>query len=194
MRPNCLTRTVLILSLLASCFALASIEPPPRTYPTTQATPGPVRVTITGIEGVVQYRESDDRPWQKAQVGMTLKASAEFRVGIRSAVRFATPDFKTYTFDRLGVRSVRRMIEEEKRLNDGLEIRNGRTRYDIEAPGIEHTGTIRSPSATLSIRSGPPPSDWRDTLPFPVQVKPFTGRAVFRPRGAMTQPATQPAE
>jgi hypothetical protein len=68
---------------------------------TTQATP--MQISVTGVEGLVQVREGSDKPWTKAQVGMTVTEGAEFRTGPRSAVRVLIPPDQTITLDRLGV-------------------------------------------------------------------------------------------
>lgn len=111
-----------------------------------------LNATITGIEGHVQVRSAADQPWKSATIGMTLDAGAEFRTGPRSAVRFVIPPDQVITLDRLGTVKVMQAIRDASSVKTELGMKYGRTRYDIEAAGLEHDSSIHSPTATLSIR------------------------------------------
>jgi hypothetical protein len=84
------------------------------------------------------------------------------------------------TLDRLGVVKVVNAVRDARRVTTDLGMRYGRTRYDVEAAGIEHAGTIHSPSATLAIRGTE--SGLFDSAPFPVQGWSVTGRVHFTPK------------
>src|SRR4051794_29077684 len=75
---------------------------------TTQA----MQITITGVEGMVQVRESSDKAWQKAVVGMNVTEGAEFRTGIKSACRIFLPPDQTITLDRMGVMKLMQAIQQ----------------------------------------------------------------------------------
>src|SRR5262245_52114151 len=81
----------------------------PDTRPATTSAPArasegqTLRATITGVEGIVQVREDEDRPWVAARKGMVVGEGAEFRTGPRSAVQFSIPPDQTITLDRLGI-------------------------------------------------------------------------------------------
>src|SRR5436309_14478190 len=79
----------------------------PAAAPTTQTQPiveeaQAIQGTITGVEGTVQVRLAEGQPWQPAKVGMAVDEGAEFRTGLRSAVRIEIPPSHTITLDRLG--------------------------------------------------------------------------------------------
>lgn len=140
------------------------------------AEPGrPVEITITGIEGLVQVRAAEDQPWKKAQLGMHLDEGAEFRTGPRSAVRFVIAPDQVITLDRLGTVKVIHAIRSATMVKTDLGMKYGRTRYDIEAAGLDHQSTIRSPSATLAIRGTK--VSLEDSLPFPAIARSLTGSA-----------------
>lgn len=126
---------------------------------------------VTGVRGMVQIRQSENDPWVKAEAGMKLTQGAEFRTGPRSAVQFKIPPDQTVTLDRLGTVKLLTAVAERKKIKTNLDAINqqtdvpehikiktdlgmtyGRTRYDIQKAGFEHESTIRSPSATLSVR------------------------------------------
>lgn len=107
---------------------------------------------VTGIKGMVQIRDSANDPWVKAQAGMKLTKGTEFRTGPRSAVQFKIPPDQTVTLDRLGTIKVLTAVAEHNKIKTDLGMTYGRTRYDIRKAGFEHESTIRSPSATLSVR------------------------------------------
>ena len=94
---------------------------------TTQAVQH-LKAKITGVEGKVQVRVSEDQPWQKAAVGIEVGENAEFRTGPRSAVRFVIPTDQTITLDRLGTVKVLTAINEGGRLKTDLGMKYGRTR------------------------------------------------------------------
>ncbi|MFG0247982.1 MAG: FecR domain-containing protein [Phycisphaeraceae bacterium JB051] len=107
---------------------------------------------VTGVRGMVQIRQSESDPWVKAQNGMKLSEGAEFRTGPRSAVQFKIPPDQTITLDRLGTMKLLTAVAENNKITTNLGMTYGRTRYDIRKAGFEHESTIRTPSATLSVR------------------------------------------
>ena len=161
------------------------VERVPRaTAPTTTTTPSgdaeALTATVTGVEGVVQVRESEDAPWQRAQVGQQVGADAEFRTGPRSAVRFTIPPDHTITLDRLGTVKVLQAINDNGVIKTQMGMRYGRTRYSIEAAGREHESSIVSPSHTLAVRG----TEFAayDQRPFPAYGVSLQGRVQFRDR------------
>lgn len=144
----------------------------------------PLQATITGIEGLVQVRNGENEPWRKAEVGMVLPESAEFRTGPRSAVRFTIPPAQTVTLDRLGTVKLVQAVNDHGRIKTNLGMRYGRTRYDVEAAGVEHESSISSPSTTLAVR-GTKVSLY-DQPPFRPEAVSLTGRAVFSDRRKKT--------
>jgi hypothetical protein len=136
--------------------------------------------TVTGVEGVVQVREAEDQPWQRASVGQQVGENAEFRTGPRSAVRFTIPPDHTITLDRLGTVKVLQAVNDNGVIRTQMGMRYGRTRYSIEAAGREHESTIASPSSTLAVRG----TDFSayDQRPFPAQAVSLQGRVQFRDR------------
>src|SRR6266545_1727827 len=137
-------RCPILCVLVLSSVGLAQTQPA-----TTQQS---LKATITGVEGLVQVRETEDREWAKAQVGMTVGELAEFRTGPKSAVRFTIPPDQTITLDRLGTVKLLTAINDGGKLKTNLGMKYGRTRFDIEAAGREHDATISSPSSTLAVR------------------------------------------
>src|SRR6185436_19348648 len=113
-----------------------------------------------------------------ATVGMVVDQNAEFRTGVKSAVRFAIPPDQTITLDRLGTVKLLQAINDNGKIKTNIGMRYGRTRYDIEAAGREHESTISSPSSTLAVR-GTKVSVF-DQRPFPAEAVSLTGRAEFR--------------
>jgi len=134
--------------------------------------------TITAIEGIVQVRQNEDAPWQKATVGMKLSEGAEFRTGPRSAVRFEIPPDQTVTLDRLGTVKLIEAIQKQDTVKTDLGMKYGRVRYDVEAAGLAHDSNIHSPGSALAVR-GTRVSLY-DQPPFAPQATSLTGRAAFR--------------
>lgn len=170
MFPTMRHRLTLLATLALSSIALAQTQP--------AAGVEPLQATITGVEGLVQVRASDNEPWVKAEVGMKLKESAAFRTGPKSAVRFTIPPDQTVTLDRLGELKLLQAINDNGTLRTSLGMKYGRTRFDIEAAGREHDATIASPSSTLAVRGTKVNS--YDQRPFRAEVVSLTGRAEFR--------------
>lgn len=137
-----------------------------------------LEATITGVDGNVQVRADDTKPWVKAEVGMKLGELGEFRTGPKSAVRFTIPPDQTITLDRLGILKLLQAVNDNGKLKTHLGMQYGRTRFDIEAAGREHEATIASPSSTLAIR-GTVVSSY-DQAPFAPEAVSLTGRAEFK--------------
>src|SRR5687767_3188261 len=176
-------RTLLLASLLAlpaaSALPLhANQETQPASQPASQpATTQPLQARITGVEGLVQVRDDETAPWQRAVVGMILGEGAEFRTGPRSAVQFQLPPDQTVTLDRLGTVKLIEAIASSRGIKTDLGMRYGRVRYDIEAAGISHDATIHSPGSTLAVRGTQ--VSLTNTAPFPPVATSLTGRARF---------------
>src|SRR5437764_542170 len=134
--------------------------------------------TITGVEGIVQVRQNEDAPWQKAAVGMKVSEGAEFRTGPRSAVRFEIPPDQTITLDRLGTVKLIEAIQKQQTVKTDLGMKYGRVRYDVEAAGLADDSNIHSPGSALAVR-GTRVSLY-DQPPFAPQATSLTGRAAFR--------------
>jgi hypothetical protein len=168
---------MILLVLLAS-----TLPAPAQTLPsTTTTTPttdlNALQITITGVEGIVQVRESSDAKWQAAKVDMTVGPGAEFRTGPRSAVRCRMPPDQTFTIDRLGTIKVLQALQQGGKIKTDLAMQYGRTRYDVEQAGVEHEAVIRSPNGALALR-GTKVSLY-DQPPFTPRATSLTGRAVF---------------
>jgi hypothetical protein len=181
-----------------------AMQQPAATQPAGGANPTPenpadLKIVVTGVEGDVQVRATPDAKWEPAKVDMRLTGTAEFRTGVRSAVRFVIPPDQTYTLDRLGSTKVARAVFDGKKVKTDVGLEKGRIRYDlvrgaakekapppeeqdlsllIEEAGVEYDSTIRSPNAALAVR-GTLVSLY-DQPPFAPEAVSLTGRAVFR--------------
>ncbi|MAX25351.1 MAG: hypothetical protein CMJ19_12695 [Phycisphaeraceae bacterium] len=144
----------LMLSLLICLLAinLPSVADDSPVDPTQTIADQVLQGVVTGVRGMVQIRQSEDDPWVKAETGMELSQGAEFRTGPRSAVQFKIPPDQTITLDRLGTVKLLTAVAENNKIKTDIGMTYGRTRYDIRKAGFEHESTIRSPSATLSVR------------------------------------------
>ena len=87
------------------------------------------------------------------------------------------PPDQTFTLDRLGTVRVDEAAQHGNKITTDLIMKYGRTRYDIEAAGLEHEASIVSPSSTLAVR-GTQVSLY-DQPPFRPEAISFTGRAAF---------------
>jgi len=163
---------------------------PAATAPAQPAAPGhkveELTAEITGVEGLVQVRTAEGQPWRHAEVGMKLDQGGEFRTGPRSAVRFTIPPGQTITLDRLGTIQLVQAVRDANKIKTDLGMKYGRTRYDIEAAGMDHDATIHSPGATLSIR-GTKVSLY-DQPPFDPEARSLTGHALFGNRKGKPAP------
>src|SRR2546430_8961390 len=111
---------------------------------------GPIKVKVTGVQGIVQFRTGADGKWEKAAEGTELSEGAELRTGPRSAVRFMIGDDQTVTLDRLGTIQILKANFENGKVFTDLGMKYGRTRYDIESAAREHDAKVRSPSSVLA--------------------------------------------
>lgn len=145
---------------------------------TTSQTNETLQVTIAEVKGLVQVRAGDSAPWQTAKVGMVVDEGAEFRTGPRSSVRCTIPPDQSFTLDRLGTVKVLTALQQGGKLKTEMVMKYGRTKYSVEAAGLEHEGSISSPTGTLAVR-GTVVSMY-DQPPYVPEAVSYTGRAAFR--------------
>lgn len=159
---------------------------------TAPAGPRPVNVIITGLEGTdAEVRKSPADPWVKARRGMVLHASAEFRTGANSAIRFIIPPDQTFCIDSQTTISLAEATQQGNKMKTDVELAHGRVRYDvakipttapaqgivIEQAGLEHDAIIRSANSALALR-GTKVSLFEQES-FAPQATSLTGRAIY---------------
>jgi hypothetical protein len=149
----------------------------PATVPSSETTAQHLTAKVTAVVGQVQYRNSADDGWKPCTVGLELSEGAEFRTGIRSSVSFVIPPHQTITLDRLGVIKLLEAVQQNGKYTTDMGMKYGRTRYDIEAPGVEHESTVRSPNGTLAVRDTDFAVD--DERPFPPEAYRLSGTVEF---------------
>ena len=148
-------RAVSVVSLMALLTLVVNGQATGQDQPPAQAgVDQALTATIVAVSGVVQVREAEDKPWERAEPGAKIGMGAEFRTGMRSAVRFVIPPDQVVTLDRLGtIKVINAARIEDGKIATDLGMKYGRTRYQIEAGGdVEHQTSISSPSAVLAVR------------------------------------------
>jgi hypothetical protein len=140
-------------------------------------TNGSMKIYITAVNGIVQVRDGEGQPWRVAAPQMLISEGAELRTGPHSSVTCVIPPDQTFTLDRLGTVRVEEAARYGNKITTDLIMKYGRTRYDIEAAGLEHEASIISPSSTLAVR-GTHVSLF-DCPPFTPEAISYTGRAAF---------------
>ena len=147
-----------VLAVAAPVAAPAASRPAassPSTLPATRPA-ARLKATVLSVKGLVQVRRTAGGPWQRCEVGMVLEEEAEFRTGTRGEVRFAIAPDRTVTIDRLGTCTLRRAVEESRRLpsNDDGGLRQGPIRYDNGTPryDISPRGWVAGPVAEALYR------------------------------------------
>ena len=136
---------------------------------------------ITEVHGLVQYRENDSDSWHPGTANMQISEGGELRTGPHSSVTCVIPPDQQFTLDRLGTVRVEEAARHGNKISTDLVMKYGRTRYQIEAAGLEHEAKISSPSSTLAVR-GTTVSLY-DQPPYKPEAISYT-----RPRGLHLQP------
>ena len=109
-------------------------------------------VVITQVHGLVQYRDDETLPWHIATPQAHISQGAELRTGPHSSVTCVIAPDQIFTLDRLGTVRVEEAAKHGSKISTDLLMKYGRTRYEIEAAGLEHEAKISSPSSTLAVR------------------------------------------
>ena len=141
-----------IVALFSSAAVHAAMLAEPANAPAGQGESGPMKVYVDEVGGFVRVRASSDAPWQKATAGMVVDEGAEFQTGQKSFVRCSIPPDQTFVLDRLGTVKVQSAIRDGNKVKTDMLMKYGRTKYHIEAAGLDHELTVASPSATLAVR------------------------------------------
>jgi len=147
-------RTGSVVSLAVLLMLAIHGRAPGQDQPPADADKTTLTATIVAVKGAVQVREAQDKPWKRAEPGAKVGMGAEFRTGMRSAVRFTVPPDQVITLDRLGtIKVINAARSKDGKIATDLGMKYGRTRYQIEAGGdVEHQTSISSPSAVLAVR------------------------------------------
>lgn len=153
-------------------------QPAPAPATPAASANGAMAIVIADVAGNVQVRPDPNATWKKAEKGMAVAQSAQFRTGPRSSVTCVIAPDQTFTLDRLGIASVAQAMKSGTKVTTEMLMKYGRMNYSIEAAGLEHESTIVSPSSTLAVR-GTVVSLY-DQPPFAPEATSFTGRAMFR--------------
>ncbi len=182
MRPNLHRLRIASAVVLTGLFCSPLIAGPDATNPSTEATttaptPTHLSATVTGVKGLVQYREGADAAWQPCKVGLTLNEGAEFQTGPRSNVQLLVAPQQTITLDRLGSMTLLEAVQQAGKFKTNVGLKHGRVRYQIEAAGIEHESTVSSPNGTLAVRDTSFAVD--DEQPFPPEAYRLSGTVEF---------------
>jgi hypothetical protein len=180
MRSSISLAVIVVAGLFAAQFASAQTAPSTESVagaPSTQPASGAMKVYITEVKGLVQVRDGEADAWRAAKAQMIISQGAELRTGPHSSVTCVIPPDQTFTLDRLGTVRVEEAARHGDKITTDLIMKYGRTRYDIEAAGLEHEASIISPSSTLAVR-GTNVSLY-DQPPFIPEAVSYTGRAAF---------------
>ena len=112
-----------------------------------------LQATVLVVNGRVEARRPGETEWQPVARGAKLPIGAGLRTGFRSAVRFTIPPTQIVDFDRMGeMKILTAELGPDGEVKTDLGMTHGRIKYQIEAGGVEHAVTIRSPSAVLAVR------------------------------------------
>jgi len=169
-------KLILAMFVLMLCLSIGAQTQPATTR--LSLPEGPIKVTVTGVQGKVQARKSSGDAWVAATEGMELSEGAELRTGPRSAVRFMIGDDQVVSLDRLGTIQILRADFESGKVFTDLGMKYGRARYDIETAAREHDAKVRSPSSVLAVRGTQFAA--YDQPPFAPTAVSLNGRVEFR--------------
>jgi hypothetical protein len=170
-------------SLFVSCILFlgySALHAAPATSPatTTASLPsGPMSATVEDIHGFVRVRTTREDAWKPAAIGMQLPEGAEIQTSMHSSIRCTIPPDQFFVLDRATTVRIGQAIAQNGKIRTDLQMKYGRTQFQIEAAGLEHQATISSPGSTLAIRGTT--VMLTNTAPFPAEAVSFTGRARF---------------
>jgi hypothetical protein len=153
----------------------------PVPLPTTAQGAEHMVVTVTGVKGAVQYSNDNGDTWKLCTVGLVLGEGTEFRTGLGSSVTFTLPPNQTITLERLGTIKLLQAIKDNGKYTTDVGMKYGQTKYEVQAAGIEHESTVRTPNSTLAVRGTN--LIVTDERPFPPQAQHFEGIADWNSGG-----------
>lgn len=155
-------------------WALLQSQPTPQLPPTSNAVTEHLRGTIVAVRGLADMRRAPGAPWEPCKVGMDVDENAELRTGPHSLIQFVIPPDQRVTLDRFGTITVLQAVQSGGRIVTDLGMKYGRMEYKIEAAGLEHRSTVKTPNSTLGVRGTTIIA--YDQRPFPPQAVSLTGR------------------
>jgi hypothetical protein len=175
-----LNRTSILAVAVSSALFTASISAAPTATPATTSASipqGPMTAFVEEVHGNVRVRTTPDDPWKPAAVNMQLPEGAEIQTSMHSSVRCSIPPDQFFVLDRATKLRIGQAIADGGKIRTDLQMKYGRTQFQIEAAGLEHQATISSPGSTLAIRGTNVALE--NTAPFDPVATSYTGRARF---------------
>src|SRR5438270_1539956 len=97
---------------------------------------------------------------------------------IRRLPRSTLFPYTTLFRSRLGTVKVLQALRTGDKVKTDMLMKYGRTKYSVEAAGLEHESTIASPSGTLAVRGTV--ISLYDQPPYAPAATSYTGTAMFR--------------
>jgi hypothetical protein len=162
---------------LAPALAIAQAATESSTEP-AEAT-GPLRITVTAVQGGAQYRPDSNSKWQAVSVGLDLTEGVEFRTGPKGTIQFTVGADQVFRVDRLTVvKMLRANLMPDGTIRTDVGMTYGRVSKDVDLPSHPHQDTIVSPSSTLAVR-GTRVSLY-DQPPYAPQAVSLTGAAIYQ--------------
>ena len=141
-------------------------------------TPGPLKITVSAVQGGGQYREPGQTKWQAVAAGAVLNEGVELRTGPKGAIQFTVGTDQVYRVDRLTVVKVlRASLVPDGTIKTDVGMQYGRVSKDVDSPVRPHDDTIVTPSSTLAVR-GTRVSLY-DQPPYEPEAVSLTGAALF---------------
>lgn len=160
-------------------WALQQTQPVPQVQPAaTNPQTMHLRGRIVAVRGLADMRPAPDADWEPCKVGMEVDENAELRTGPHSLIQFVIPPDQRITLDRFGTITVLQAVQSGGRIVTDLGMKYGRMEYKIEAAGLEHRSTVKTPNSTLGVRGTT--VQVYDQRPFAPQAVSLTGRAQYQ--------------
>jgi hypothetical protein len=151
-------------------------SPPAATAPATGQTLQHLKGKVTMVEPLAQMRASSTDKWGPCTVGAEVSEGTEFRTGPKGRIQFQLPPDQTAVIERLTTCTLLQAVQRGGKVTTDLGMR-GKVSYQIEAAGLEHDSTVRTPNSTLAVRGTKIIA--YDQRPFPPEAVSLTGRVQF---------------
>ena len=151
-------RAGLAAALFASALAsLASAQDPAAkpgdAVPAADAPAGePLRAVFIDVSGKVQWRASENAPWQEANVNDVVGAGVEVRTGLRSHAALRVGRNATALLDAGTLFQLPTIAQDGETLRTSAAVKHGRADFKVDKVGLSNDFKVVTPSTTLAVR------------------------------------------
>lgn len=113
---------------------------------------GPLQAAVMEVNGRVEWRADEERPWRQAAVDDLLDPGARIRTGRDSTMTLRVGHNATVMIESHTRMALPRVLRDGETLRTLVEVSRGRANIKVDRVGLTNDFSVVTPSGTLAVR------------------------------------------